>query len=119
MCVINDGVTSKLPLCYEDCVATHQQFCYNDWVLIEDKKEKGVFYESRGHFRLPNCDELPRYNRSAKPPTCSYVGLTEMDLDEVTCMIIQMKAKHRSLMDRSEVVNHEHTLYFKIHQILS
>lgn len=88
MCVIKDGVTTKLPLCYEDCVATHQQFCYNDWVLIEEKKEKGLYYESRGHFRLPNCQELPRYNSSAKPPLCSYVGLTEMNLDEVTCKFL-------------------------------
>ncbi len=40
MCVVNDGVTSKLPLCYEDCVATHKQFCYNDWALIEDKRRR-------------------------------------------------------------------------------
>lgn len=84
-CIIKDGTTLKLPLCYEDCVATHSQFCYNDWALIEDRKQKDIFFKTRGHFRLPVCDELPRYNRSARPATCSYVGLTEMEPDEITC----------------------------------
>lgn len=84
-CVIKDGNTLKLPLCYEDCVATHSQFCYNDWALIEDRKQKEIFFKTRGHFRLPVCDELPRYNRSVRPATCSYVGLTEMEQDEITC----------------------------------
>lgn len=75
----------RLPLCYEDCVAVHKQFCYNDWVLIEEKKEKGIYFKSRGHFRLPNCEELPRYNKTAKPSTCSYVSLTELNEDEITC----------------------------------
>lgn len=83
-CALRDGIPIKLPLCYEDCVATHQQFCYNDWALIEDKKEKGIYFKSRKHFRLPNCNELPKYNRSMKPSTCSYVGLIEMDSDEIT-----------------------------------
>uniref|UniRef100_A0A182WHX1 Kinesin motor domain-containing protein n=1 Tax=Anopheles minimus TaxID=112268 RepID=A0A182WHX1_9DIPT len=83
-CVINDGSTIRLPLCYEDCVATYLQFCYNDWALIEEKKERGDVIKSRGHFRLPNCEELPRYNKSAKPPVCSHVGLTELVSEEVT-----------------------------------
>lgn len=91
-CVIKDGSTIKLPLCYEDCVATHQQFCYNDWALLEDKKEKGIYFSSRGHFRLPKCDDLPKYNRSIKPSTCSYVGLIEMDPDEITCKYFSYKS---------------------------
>ena len=82
-CIIVNGETVKLPLCYEDCVATHQQFCYSDWALVEDKKTRGIFFKSRGTFRLPNCDKLPRYNKTVR--TCSYVGLTEMDPDETTC----------------------------------
>lgn len=66
-------------------MATYQQFCYNDWALIEDRKQKGIFFKTRGQFRLPVCDDLPRYNRSAR--TCSYVGLTEMDEDEITCKL--------------------------------
>ncbi|ETN59607.1 tyrosine-protein kinase transmembrane receptor Ror2 [Anopheles darlingi] len=83
-CVIKEATTIRLPLCYEDCVATYLQFCYNDWALIEEKKERGDVIKSRGHFRLPNCEELPRYNRTAKPPVCSHVGLTELVPEEVT-----------------------------------
>ncbi|XP_055707483.1 tyrosine-protein kinase transmembrane receptor Ror2 isoform X2 [Phlebotomus papatasi] len=83
-CVVEDGSTIKLPLCYEDCVATHLQFCYNDWVLIEEKKLKKHYFKSRGHFRLPVCEELPRYDKDSKPLTCSYVGLTEMNINEIT-----------------------------------
>lgn len=68
-------------------MATHLQYCYNDWVLIEEKKERNMFLKSRGHFRLPNCLVLPKYNSSARRPTCSYVGLTELDETDVTCML--------------------------------
>lgn len=74
-----------LPLCYEDCVATHQQFCYNDWVLLEEKRDRGMPLKTRGHFRLPDCKALPRYNSSSETPTCSYVGLTEMSPEDITC----------------------------------
>lgn len=85
-CIINERERTKmLPLCYEDCVATHQQFCYNDWVLLEEKNDRGIPLKTRGHFRLPDCKSLPRYNSSAKIPTCSYVGLTEMNPDDITC----------------------------------
>lgn len=33
---------------------------------------------------MPNCDLLPRYNKSSKFPTCSYVGLTEINQKLVT-----------------------------------
>lgn len=84
-CIIQDGRTERLPLCYEDCIATSMQFCYNDWALVEDKKAKGIFFKSRGHFRLPNCKALPRYNRTAKPSVCTHVGLTKLDPEETTC----------------------------------
>lgn len=87
-CTLIDGRTIKLPLCHEDCVATHQQFCYNDWILLEEKRARGIFLKTRGHFRLPNCKLLPHYNGSARPSTCSYVGLTEMDPDETTSISI-------------------------------
>lgn len=75
-------------------MATHFQYCYNDWVLIEEKKERNICIKSRGHFRLPNCSLLPRYlNRSAqiltgRPPSCSYVGLTELKNEEISCKLI-------------------------------
>ncbi|KAM7344842.1 neurospecific receptor kinase isoform 2-T3 [Cochliomyia hominivorax] len=83
-CLMENGVTIKLPLCYEDCSAIHLQYCYNDWVLIEEKKERNIFIKSRGHFRLPNCSILPKYNSTAKKPICSYVGLTEINEEEVS-----------------------------------
>ncbi|XP_055917209.1 tyrosine-protein kinase transmembrane receptor Ror2 [Eupeodes corollae] len=83
-CQTENGQPVKVPLCYEDCVATHLQYCYNDWVLIEEKKERGIFFKSRGHFRLPNCSVLPKYNQTAKKPNCSYIGLTKIDESEVS-----------------------------------
>jgi len=64
-------------------VAVNLQFCYNDWVLIEENKNKGKFIKSRGHFRLPNCTTLPRYDPNEKK--CSYIGLVEMKKEEVSC----------------------------------
>lgn len=73
----------KLPLCYEDCIAVRQLFCYNDWILIEENKKKGIYYKSRGHFELPDCDTLPSYRKD--PTSCSYGRLVEMDPEQVTC----------------------------------
>jgi len=84
-CKMVDGKAMKLPLCYEDCIATEKLFCYNDWVLLEQNKDKGNFLKSRGHFRMPECEDLPRHNKSAKVPTCSYVGLIEMNPAEISC----------------------------------
>lgn len=88
-CTIRDGRPKMLPLCYEDCEATHQQFCYTDWILLEEKRDRGLPLKTRGHFRLPDCKTLPRYNRStaAEHPICSYVGLTEMNPDDITCKL--------------------------------
>lgn len=85
---MENGRTVKVPLCYEDCTATHLQYCYNDWVLIEEKKERGIFLKSRGHFRLPNCSNLPKYNQTSKRPNCSYIGLTQIQRSQVTCKFL-------------------------------
>ncbi|XP_028148238.1 tyrosine-protein kinase transmembrane receptor Ror2 [Diabrotica virgifera virgifera] len=76
------NISKPLPLCYEDCVAVKQLFCYKDWALIEDKKEQGIFVKSRGHFRLPDCAGFPKFNKDMVE--CSYAGLTELKLDEIT-----------------------------------
>lgn len=88
-CIIRDGRPKMLPLCYEDCVATHQQFCYTDWILLEEKRDRGMPLKTRGHFRLPDCKSLPRYNSStaAEHPICTYVGLTEINPDDITCKL--------------------------------
>lgn len=87
--IVGHPGTKRESLCLSDCIATHLQFCYNDWVLIEEKKLKGQFFKSRGSFRLPNCTALPRYN--PKRRTCSYVGLTELDDSKVTCKLIELQ----------------------------
>jgi len=68
-------------------VAVREIFCYKDWALLELDKQKGIFLKSRGHFSLPNCEELPKYNFDEKTPSCSTAKLTEMKKDEVTCTL--------------------------------
>ncbi|EDW59974.2 tyrosine-protein kinase transmembrane receptor Ror2 [Drosophila virilis] len=83
-CHVENGRTIKAPLCFEDCQATHLQFCYNDWVLIEEKRERNMFLKSRAHFRLPNCTALPHYDASMRRSSCSYIGLAEIKESEVS-----------------------------------
>lgn len=83
-----NGYNIGLPLCYEDCIAVSESLCFTDWSLIELNKQKGRFLKSRGHFRLPNCSELPKYKVNNNGPTCSYAGLTEMKKEEVTCKLM-------------------------------
>lgn len=78
------NIYTPLPLCHEDCVAVKKLFCYKEWAIIEDKKAKGVFFQSRGHFRLPDCDKLPSYSIVNKSATCVYTGLTDMNKNEIT-----------------------------------
>nr|CAD7199646.1 unnamed protein product [Timema douglasi] len=82
------GYPVGLPLCAEDCVAVRQLFCYNDWALIEDNKHRGIYFKSRGHFQLPNCETLPGF-RGSTQSICSNARLTEMKVEEVTydCVI--------------------------------
>ncbi|XP_069694454.1 tyrosine-protein kinase transmembrane receptor Ror2 [Periplaneta americana] len=80
---LRNGYQMGLPLCNEDCVAVRQLFCYNDWALIEDSKQRGIYFKSRGHFQLPDCESLPSF-RGSNPPACSHAKLTEMKMDEVT-----------------------------------
>lgn len=80
----NSDQIDGLPLCYEDCIAVKMQFCFNDWAHIEDNKNRGIFFKSRGHFELPDCDKLPKYKLENKSATCSYAGLIEMKQEEIT-----------------------------------
>ncbi|GIY82065.1 tyrosine-protein kinase transmembrane receptor Ror2 [Caerostris extrusa] len=54
-----DGFAFSKPLCREDCIAVQDLFCYNEWAMIEDNKQRGIYFKSRGHFRLPDCNSLP------------------------------------------------------------
>lgn len=86
-CKVIDGIAQSLPLCYEDCIAVQKLFCYNTWVMLEEEKSKGKHSKNRGHFRLPDCEKLPKYNKTSKS-TCSYIGLTEMNQAEISCKSI-------------------------------
>jgi receptor tyrosine kinase len=77
-----------LPLCYEDCMAVRLQFCFNDWALIEDNKVREIYIRSRGHFRLPECEKLPKISK--EKVTCSHVSSTVMNENLVTCKLIQV-----------------------------
>ena len=81
-CVLNEGVAVGLPICYEDCIAIRNHFCFNDWALIEDNKRRGQFVQSRGHFRLPKCEKLPKYNNATK--VCTKSSVTTMNWDLAT-----------------------------------
>lgn len=79
------NVSSPLPLCYEDCIAVKHLFCYKEWAVMEDKKTNGIYLKSRGHFRLPDCNILPKYREaSSTPAVCSYAGLTDLVESEIT-----------------------------------
>ena len=81
-CVIRAGDAAGLPLCYEDCIALRQQFCYTEWNKLMKRKERGQHYRSRGHFRLPECDLLPRIESANN--TCTRTGITDMRWDLAT-----------------------------------
>ncbi|KAL7294377.1 tyrosine-protein kinase transmembrane receptor Ror2 [Trichogramma pretiosum] len=81
-----------LPLCYEDCLAVQLQFCFNDWALIEDNKGRNIFIRSRGHFRLPECEKLPKFTRQNM--TCSHASLTMMNTDLVTYDCYRERGKY-------------------------
>jgi len=81
-CVILAGDAAGLPLCYEDCIALRHHFCYSEWSHIVKQKERGITYKSRGHFRLPDCDKLPRIGLTNN--TCTQTGITDMRYDLVT-----------------------------------
>ncbi|XP_047514310.1 tyrosine-protein kinase transmembrane receptor Ror2 [Pieris napi] len=84
-CINKEDVGNiALPLCYEDCMAVKMQFCYNGWIVIEEQKRRGVFFESRGHFRFPECEKLPRFSGKGSHVTCHNTGITEMDYSQVT-----------------------------------
>ena len=88
-CSIKDGEAAGLPLCYEDCVAIKQMFCYTQWADLLRQREKGVTIRSRGHFRLPDCSTLPRLAPTSGNATCTRSGLTDMRYDLVTTSCVR------------------------------
>ncbi|CAL8077742.1 unnamed protein product [Orchesella dallaii] len=81
-----------LPLCYEDCIAVKQAFCYREWALIEDNNQRGINFKARGHFRLPECESLPRINDTSSP--CSHAKLTEMQPEDITYDCVKGRGRY-------------------------
>ena len=79
------GIAVGLPLCHEDCMALRNHYCFKDWALIEDNKRRNVFIKSRGHFRLPKCEDLPKHSNTTK--TCTKSSITTMRWDLATSKI--------------------------------
>ncbi|UYV73085.1 MUSK [Cordylochernes scorpioides] len=87
LCEWVGGVAVPKPLCHEDCIATQEAFCHIEWAMIEDNKQRGLYFQSRGHFRLPDCHTLPR--KQSSKTVCSSAHLTDFKMDEVTteCLV--------------------------------
>jgi hypothetical protein len=96
-CVLQEGVAIGLPLCHGDCMALRNHYCFKDWALVEDNKRRSSFIQSRGHFRLPKCEELPKYGNSSK--TCTKSSITTMRWDLATSESISIKTKLKILPD--------------------
>eukprot|EP00090_Calanus_glacialis_P001913 TRINITY_DN11429_c0_g1_i1.p1 TRINITY_DN11429_c0_g1~~TRINITY_DN11429_c0_g1_i1.p1 ORF type:complete len:925 (-),score=149.21 TRINITY_DN11429_c0_g1_i1:197-2971(-) len=91
-CVIKSGDAAGLPLCYEDCVALKQHFCYSEWTNIVKQKERGISLRSRGHFRLPDCENLPRIGVTNN--TCTKTGITDMRWDLATSSCVRENGRY-------------------------
>ena len=91
-CTLNDGNAVGLPICHEDCVALRSHYCFNDWATIEDNKRRGILVASRGHFRLPKCEKLPKYDNATK--VCTKSSVTSMRYELSTSKCRQGKAWH-------------------------
>ena len=63
---------------------SRQMFCYSEWTRLLKQREKGVTVRSRGHFRLPECEALPRMAASHANATCTKSGITDMRYDLAT-----------------------------------
>ena len=83
-CVIKDGEPVGLPLCQQDCLAVQKHFCLSQWAIMKDNKRRGKFLESRGHFRMPVCDSLPKYTNSTPVKSCTRSSITLMRWDLAT-----------------------------------
>lgn len=90
-CGLVEGKAVGKPLCREDCIAVRELFCFNEWAMIEDNKQRGIFFQSRGHFRLPDCVFLPSDTNTAG--RCTHAHLTDMKKDEITTECIHQRGR--------------------------
>lgn len=92
-CSWSVGQPSLKPLCREDCIAVRDLFCFNEWAMVENNVQKGIYFKSRGHFRLPVCESLPSHGNSTTDPPCTHGGLTSVKMDEVTYTCIKGRGR--------------------------
>ncbi|XP_003739426.2 tyrosine-protein kinase transmembrane receptor Ror2 [Galendromus occidentalis] len=90
-CEWKAGTAWAKPLCREDCVAVRESFCYNEWAMIEDNKQRGIHLTNRGHFRLPYCEKLPSVHEN--PNGCSHAHITDFRHDEVTTTCVRGRGR--------------------------
>lgn len=82
-----------LPLCQEDCIALRESFCNREWALLEDNRQKGIYFKSRGHFRLPSCESLPSNKNKTHQDECSHAELTTFHKEKATFDCIQGRGR--------------------------
>ncbi|CAL4066521.1 unnamed protein product, partial [Meganyctiphanes norvegica] len=82
-CYLANGYQTGLPICQEDCIAVRNLFCVNEWLLVQQYKEENKLFKSHEHFKLPECEVLPKHGKGEKN-VCSHIGLTDVKEDEVT-----------------------------------
>ncbi|CAG2106203.1 unnamed protein product [Medioppia subpectinata] len=92
-CHYTQGEPVSKPLCREDCIAVRESLCNREWALLEDNKQKGIFFKSRGHFRLPDCEQLPSHANRTDPP-CSHASLTLLQTDQVTYDCVRGRGRY-------------------------
>ncbi|KAJ6224761.1 hypothetical protein RDWZM_003306 [Blomia tropicalis] len=83
-CEWSKGFPQSKPLCQEDCIAVRESFCNREWAMLEDNRQRGVYFKSRGHFRLPDCDQLPLHSNRSSSDSCSHAELTTFRKSDAT-----------------------------------
>lgn len=83
-----------------------ESFCNREWALLEDNRQRGVYFASRGHFRLPDCEQLPSYREANQTDAgqCSHAELTTFRPDLVTTDCI--RGRGRFYQGRVNVTKH-------------
>ncbi|KAH7638363.1 tyrosine-protein kinase transmembrane receptor ror2-like protein [Dermatophagoides farinae] len=81
------------PLCQEDCIAIRESFCNREWALLEDNRQRGVYFKSRGHFRLPVCEWLPSHENHTNPEQCTHAELTTFRKEKATIDCIEGRGR--------------------------
>ena len=76
------------PTIRENCRAVQDLFCYDEWIQVEENKQRGIYFNNRGHFRLPNCSGLPSVSEDG---VCTEVDLFSITPEKLTskagCML--------------------------------